>query len=213
MTPPEQIFLRTSCQHCGGHIEYPLELRGEQLQCPHCREWTKLGQNAPPPVIIQQAAPPPVQSQPQTIYVKEKTKTGCLTWVVAVFLGFLLIGFIASLWETSNSKTGGGTSGSSSSGDPAVSLSQVKGAGKQYGGIEITGIIENKTSRTLDRMFVRYSIYDKQGNKVSEASDFIAQLEPSGTWKFSATSSAKEAETFSLDGISCKHGGLMVEEK
>ncbi len=35
-------YLRTDCEHCTGHIEYPPELVGQSIACPHCGQTTGL---------------------------------------------------------------------------------------------------------------------------------------------------------------------------
>jgi len=35
-------FLKCSCEHCGGRIEYPAEAIGASVPCPHCQQETPL---------------------------------------------------------------------------------------------------------------------------------------------------------------------------
>ena len=35
-------FLKCSCEHCGGRIEYPAEAVGANVACPHCQQETPL---------------------------------------------------------------------------------------------------------------------------------------------------------------------------
>ena len=46
------------CQHCGGHIEFPAEMAGQTINCPHCQLETQL-------VILPDASPPASDPQPQ----------------------------------------------------------------------------------------------------------------------------------------------------
>ncbi len=39
--PQPESFARCACQHCGGHIEFPIEAVGRQINCPHC-QWPTL---------------------------------------------------------------------------------------------------------------------------------------------------------------------------
>jgi hypothetical protein len=51
-------YIKTDCEQCGGPIEYPSELAGQSIECPHCQQATSLPSPfAPPP---QAAAPPPI---------------------------------------------------------------------------------------------------------------------------------------------------------
>jgi hypothetical protein len=96
---------KCGCPHCGTEIEFDIVDSGRECNCPACDKVLKL----PPPVgkiIPSQTEPPPkivyVQPpQPQTIYVTEKPKTGCLTQIIAVFLVFMLICFIGFLISNS----------------------------------------------------------------------------------------------------------------
>jgi DNA-directed RNA polymerase subunit RPC12/RpoP len=32
------VYLKISCSHCGGHIEFASQNVGQQIPCPHCRK-------------------------------------------------------------------------------------------------------------------------------------------------------------------------------
>jgi hypothetical protein len=51
----ETIYRKTECQHCKGHIEYPSELAGQSVECPHCKRTTLLSTPPPPLPVIQRA--------------------------------------------------------------------------------------------------------------------------------------------------------------
>src|SRR4029453_7133270 len=38
----DMSYLKAACQHCKGHIEYPSELAGQSVECPHCKQTTTL---------------------------------------------------------------------------------------------------------------------------------------------------------------------------
>jgi hypothetical protein len=42
MAASESVFLKGSCDHCGGHIEFPLESSNKIVFCPHCKLPTTL---------------------------------------------------------------------------------------------------------------------------------------------------------------------------
>lgn len=46
----EEAYAKCSCQHCGNHIEFPVEAAGASVRCPHCDEPTTLALVAPEPV-------------------------------------------------------------------------------------------------------------------------------------------------------------------
>src|SRR5690242_2291080 len=41
-------FLKCACSHCAGRIEFPVELIGTSVGCPHCGQSTELMLPAPP---------------------------------------------------------------------------------------------------------------------------------------------------------------------
>ncbi len=49
--------IKIACERCGGHIEYPSEMAGQSIQCPHCQHTITLP--SPPPPIPPQPTPQP----------------------------------------------------------------------------------------------------------------------------------------------------------
>lgn len=98
-------IFKCECPHCGVKMEFTSEDAGRSCDCPSCGNTLQLP--IPSANLINEAKspalPPPeiVYAPPQTIYVKEKSKTGCLVKIVAAFLVFILIGFVISLLSTS----------------------------------------------------------------------------------------------------------------
>src|SRR5215468_10172201 len=41
-------FLKGECQHCAGHMEFPVDMAGLSTECPHCHQQTDLLLEAPP---------------------------------------------------------------------------------------------------------------------------------------------------------------------
>jgi hypothetical protein len=125
---------------------------------------------------------------------------------------FLLICFIIGLVTTSN-LTPQPTSPSSgnSTEKPAVEISNIEGQETEYGGMEISGIIQNRCSVSLDSVTVRFSIFDSDGNKVDDTMDYTSSLDAGGTWKFKAVSIKETGKKYRLDGISSSEGELEVK--
>ncbi len=44
----DELHAKCACQHCGTHIEFPLEAAGMTFACPHCEQPTELSFEAPP---------------------------------------------------------------------------------------------------------------------------------------------------------------------
>jgi Family of unknown function (DUF6232) len=56
---PAIAYIKTDCEHCDGSIEYPSELAGESIECPHCQQTTTLPTPfMPPPPAAPQVSPP-----------------------------------------------------------------------------------------------------------------------------------------------------------
>jgi hypothetical protein len=56
----ETVYLKAACEHCNGRIEYPSELAGQSIQCPHCqRTITLRSPSVSPPPIPPQPTPRP----------------------------------------------------------------------------------------------------------------------------------------------------------
>lgn len=94
-------------------IEFDTADSGRDCNCPSCGKVLKL----PPPVgkviFLSNDLPPPLPPQivyvqppqPQTIYVTEKPKTGCLTQFIAAVLIFMLVCFIIGVIATSENNS------------------------------------------------------------------------------------------------------------
>jgi hypothetical protein len=127
-------FLKCKCPHCAIEIEFASEDAGRSCNCPSCGNALQLP--IPSANLINEtkpaASPPPqiVYAPPQTIYVKEKPKTGCLTQIIAVFLIGGLIIFIISLVNTSNSP--------SSISSPSISEKKTVNADISYNDYKVT---------------------------------------------------------------------------
>jgi hypothetical protein len=48
---PPIAYLKTDCEKCSGHIEYPTELAGQSIECPHCQQMTTLPSPFTPPPL------------------------------------------------------------------------------------------------------------------------------------------------------------------
>lgn len=58
-------YSRTNCKQCGGPIEYPTELTGQSIECPHCQQVTSLPTSSEPqqPAAVLATSPiPPLQA-------------------------------------------------------------------------------------------------------------------------------------------------------
>src|ERR1017187_3633792 len=83
-------YLKCSCRHCDEHIEFPPELLGAEVNCPHCGETTILYDPAPPTL--------PIPPQP---WRKPASKT---IWIIGA-TGVVFLALAAVFLLLSNTKT------------------------------------------------------------------------------------------------------------
>jgi hypothetical protein len=50
-TMSQIVYLKTACEHCSGRIEYPSELAGQSIECPHCHQTVPLSSSSKPPPL------------------------------------------------------------------------------------------------------------------------------------------------------------------
>ena len=95
----EVTYLKIACEHCGGHIEYPSEMAGQSIQCPHCQHTITLPPPLPIPPQRMPAAPPPAPNSAPPSPSREistqtlKKKVGCIGSIVAIGIVALVIWF------------------------------------------------------------------------------------------------------------------------
>lgn len=221
-------LVKCDCIHCNGPIEFDqgqFEAQspeasgitlGQTVPCPHCGQETTLfiRREESPPVFT---TPKNMQSCPDCKSTISRSATSCPKCGAKIksnssrnALGCLaLVGlFVVFCYIVGSTAVP-----TESSGGPVVVLSDMQQTRKQYGGLEITGIAYNRASVTLRRLYIRFSVYDSDGNKVGTASDVIASLESLETWKFKATCFDDGAAYGSLDGMTCSHGQIQVDVK
>lgn len=64
----------------------------------------------------------------------------------------------------------------------------------------ITGMATNLTDKAIKTAFIKFNLYDEQGNLVGNAITMAQGLEPRGTWKFKANATTRFA-TFKVSEI------------
>jgi hypothetical protein len=86
---------RCSCQHCDGHIEFPSEMDGQAINCPHCTSPTVLNDPTAP---LPKGFAPRMDEIPETWKIVPKKRNFNLQiflWyfgfsVVFAFLGYIM---------------------------------------------------------------------------------------------------------------------------
>lgn len=77
----------------------------------------------------------------------------------------------------------------------------VKATETQFLGMEITGTVINRRSKTLNYAQINFSIFDESGGQVGTAFANINGLEPGARWNFKAQSFNKNGEKFKLSKL------------
>ena len=62
----QSVYLKTACERCSGHIEYPSQLAGQSIECPHCHQMITLPP-PPPPIPPQRTPSPPPPLVPSSV--------------------------------------------------------------------------------------------------------------------------------------------------
>src|SRR4030095_2253644 len=95
-TMSEITYLKIACERCGGHTEYPSEMAGQSIQCPHCQHTITLPSRfvslpiplQPPPVP--RSATQPTRRHGIFYYVFWGTISLFVTLAI-LFIGFLFL--------------------------------------------------------------------------------------------------------------------------
>ncbi len=93
---------------------------------------------------------------------------------------------------------------------PSVTLSDLGYFWRDGGGMDAHGKIRNDAPEQIRSIRIRFSIHDRDGNKIGTASDYITGLAPGETWKFKAQSFEDAAYSATLDGVVVDHKRAMV---
>src|SRR6185312_723523 len=86
MSVPTSNLVKSSCQHCGGGIEFDADQAGVDISCPHCGVTTRLAVMAPAPKPAEGAIIP---------LAKKNVKGAAGLRVAATF--FVMIGLILTI--------------------------------------------------------------------------------------------------------------------
>jgi len=180
--------LQGECQHCGEAIEFPAETTGLTADCPHCGQ----------PTELQLAAPPESASPGQT-------KAVIYTVVALVILvGGLVVTLVVlkrAEGLSARHREALAQTNAPASLPPAnpfapagFRASPVTLANSQSGAIiYAVGKVYNLTNQQRFGVAVELELLDGHGDKVGDAKDYQALLEPNAEWQFRALVVAKNA--------------------
>jgi hypothetical protein len=183
-------FLKGECQHCAGHLEFPVEMAGLSTECPHCHEQTEL--------LL--AAPPEEPTVPRRTIV----------WAIigVVVLSFGLIAALVALkraerWAARQKRQPELSASNAISTEQrpeiakeavvttieqngftvsAITLETTPGTSRVYA----VGTLKNKDDRKRFGVKVELDLFDATDQNLGVATDYHAVLEPAAEWHFKA---------------------------
>jgi hypothetical protein len=186
-------YLKGECQKCGGHIEFPAETIGQEIQCPHCGEQTELTLLTPPqePLV------------PRRVLI--------WTAVAVLILAFGLVGTLVALNRahhlmasqrplTQNPPPASIPEQPSMRDDFVVSpirLERTEGSSLIYA----VGTVKNGAERKRLGVRIELEVLDSGGSKVGSTRDYVQLIEPGNEWHFRALINSTNAAAARLGAI------------
>jgi hypothetical protein len=180
MAQPEN-FAKCDCQHCGGHIEFPIQGVGRKISCPHCNEPTLLTRIAPVEIGGGRVAR-------KRIYL------------TLAFFACLVAASVGAYFyvNTRNSEpTTAPPPGPHGLKASKVSLDNSGNASLIYA----IGTLTNETTRQRFGVKIQLDVLDAHKNKIGSATDYTDLIEPGKEWKFRAMVTDKNAKAAKLASV------------
>jgi hypothetical protein len=198
---PITKHLKGSCQSCGSHIEFPAEIVGTSIECPHCAQQTELMLDLP--------------SHEPTI------PRSTLMWTGLTVL-LLLLGLLGALTALKRAQKSAGQKGEPARAaepqanteampmtpqDELVVKAEFRCAGvtlqKNPGSslVYAIGTLTNTAGRQRFGVKIVLDLFDESGVKVGEATDYQQLIEPAGQWSFRALVVAPKVATARISSL------------
>ena len=206
MAQPDN-FAKCACQHCGGHIEFPVQGIGRKISCPHCGQQT----------LLTRAAPVEIGG-------------GCATrrriyWTLAIAAGLvaatggalLYVNYRYSQQSAAAPALPLPPAHASTDGAATLPPPQPKPPRDLWHGLKASkvtldesgngsliyaiGTLTNATTRQRFGVKVEVEVLDGHHRKLGSATDYTDVIEPGKEWKFRAMvtdQAAKEAKLTSV---------------
>lgn len=203
----ETKFLKCPCQHCGGHIEFPVDGIGATIPCPHCARPTELALEIPAHLIQR-----PGRGRKWFIAGAIILVVGAVAIIAILITAQRLmdktrqkneafrrstlpvIRTNAATKSNPQSPTAKNINGFSVS---PVTIDKTAGSSLAYA----TGTLKNDTDRQRFGVSVELEVLDATGAKVGVAKDSAQILEPGGEWKFRALLVQKKAASARVSDV------------
>ena len=81
-----------------------------------------------------------------------------------------------------------------------VAVSDLQAMRNEYGHPVIKGVVKNLTGNQVKQVFVKFNLYDEQGNLIGNTIDHVSNLEPGARWVINAQS-PKEFYSFKMTSV------------
>jgi hypothetical protein len=195
-------YLKGNCQSCGGRLEFPAEAVGTEIECPHCGKMTEL--------MLELPADEPTIPR-STIILTSAT-------VLLLFLG-LAGGWIAlkraekqaAAKRAALAASAAQAQANVSSAETTMPESVLK-AGFHSTAVLLQrnpgtsliyaiGTLTNAEARPRFGVKVILDLFDEAGNKVGEATDYQAVMEPKSSWNFKALAVASKTVSANIASV------------
>lgn len=223
-------FLKCSCNHCAGRIEFPASGEGATVPCPHCGHTTRLS-------VASSEAVPNAMDEPVAprAAAGSRSRVGLAATIAVVTL---LAGISATaIWFSTTQRkkhfaapVSSSDSASTNQADPSAAADSAAEAGpataagatavavpkspddlkaglvtlekaKGTSLVYAIGLLRNDSDHQRFGIKVEIEVIDAAGNKVGTARDYRAVLEPRQGWRFRALVLDKRAAAARLVSI------------
>ena len=179
----DSTHFKCECQHCGGHLESPVEASGLTVDCLHCGQ---------PTVLI---AP---DNQPTA---SRSAKVILLAGLGASLLAALILGIIVHGQHTAKLREQAAAAAQLAARQAAAAEALAKDPLAQAGWkvsavrlekmpgssiIHAVGTLTNNTERRRFGVKIKFDLFDAGDQKIAGANDYLASIEPHDRWQFSA---------------------------
>jgi len=192
MTKPD--FSKCDCRHCGGHIEFPAEAKGQTLPCPHCGQPTELsgtvqeaGKTSPRPMVFAVIAVVVVGVAigAGLILLKKSTPVPAPEKAVVPVTNQPVTTAPDEIMTTNSFAVS------------AIKLEKTPGSSLVY----VTGLIRNLSDKQRYGVKVELGLADTNNRPLGKATDFHQILEAHGDWHFKALVLDSKTTSAHLNGV------------
>jgi hypothetical protein len=185
MAQPEN-FAKCACQHCGGHIEFPIHGAGRKISCPHCGE----------PTLLTRAAPVEIGGG--------RVARKRIYWTLAIAACLVAAGVGAYFYVNSRNSQQLAPPKPKPPPDLWHGLKASKVSLDNSGDgslIYAIGTLTNETARQRFGVKVELDVLDEHRHKLGSATDYTDVIEPGKEWKFRAMVTDKNAKAAKLTRV------------